>query len=147
MQLHVGVAIMAAAAPARLAAAAQDDDDGLVEREVHMQPPDLTEEEQTLGSHRIPPGYECDACAGIAYTIEQGFQKAEAKYKTKKRLREGEIIDVLETVCQPEYMAKTMGYGIRGDSDVLPGESEEKLLCGPGIPHSYRKSKYLWLDN
>jgi hypothetical protein len=101
------------------------------------------EEEEQIDGLTIPPEYACDVCSAIAYSIEAGFKLAEEKHRGDGPLGVPEVYDVLEKVCQVNYMTDSMGYGIRGET--LPGKeglpeptvADQKRLVGPGLPHSF----------
>ena len=117
-----------------------------VESKISYRSPKMDEMEAELST--VPPRYKCDACAAIAYTIEEQFRKAEARFKDGRALRETEMIDAVEIACGaaggetcPKAPEIFEAYGIKGIADpaeVVDGK--DKLLTGPGLPEGNGKS-------
>lgn len=117
-----------------------------VESKISYRSPKLSEEEGELSS--VPLPFKCDACAAIAYRIEEHFRKAEARFKEGRPLRETEMIDAMETACGaaggetcPQKPEVYNEYGIKGVADPAEWVGDRKnLLVGPGLPEGNGKS-------
>lgn len=87
-------------------------------------PADMTDEDQH--SQHMPTNLRCDGCRVIAYLLKTKFQKMTEKFKkSKDKITESEILDMVETVCTDKD-DKYQEYGVK----EVKGK---KRLSGPGL--------------
>jgi len=91
--------------------------------------PAFDEEESSTYNTNIAAVYQCDACAGIAFSMSDAFIKAEklrGGTKGPKALPESEFFDIVERVCGADLVGK---YGIKSRH----GNAWDKVFSGPGL--------------
>lgn len=81
--------------------------------------PKPTEEEDQM---RVSPDHmKCDTCAGSLFHIWWKFKKNYEKFPNK-RLRESEVLEMVDDACMPKSFATTYGIKKVGDRHHLSGD-------------------------